>query len=635
MSEEKSTIPRRFSLKRRDFLKSSVAGAAGLALPAAAQEIPASQTGAGNENQDAAGHKVLPAPKIDTDPAPSTEFQTYERTGSDYMADVIKSLPIDYVCANPADMCGGIHESLTGPYGGNKNPEWLTCTHEEISVAMGHGYFKMENRVLAMTGHSTVGLMHATMAVYNAYCDRVPVYMVFGDSKLPTTHAALEPSAPVRDIVRWYTYPDTLAAFGENAVRAFSYCVTPPMMPVLVIADAQLQESPIKGKEPKIPRLTVPEPPSGDAASVEETARLLVQAKNPVLIPDRYARTQAGTDALVELAELLQAPVIDHAGRMNFPSHHPLNQSYTASRNQLIRDADVVLGLEYNMAGVADQTKGKTISIGADSLLTKSNYMDFLHYGPVDLAMAGDAQTTMPALIEAVKRQITSNQRVAAQARGSKLGDMSRETLEQARKDIAYGWDATPISTGRMSAELWEAIKNEDWSFVSYSRHFGFWPSRTWPMEKHYHWNGGPGGGGVGYNGPAALGAALANKKHGRLTVNIQCDGELMYTPGVLWTAAHHEIPILNVMHNNRGYVQELMYVQKVAARHNHLLAPGGVGLTLDNPNIDFTKLAQSMGMYAEGPITDPKDLGPALKRAVAVVKKGQPALIDVVTQPR
>jgi thiamine pyrophosphate-dependent acetolactate synthase large subunit-like protein len=139
----------------------------------------------------------------------------------------------------------------------------------------------------------------------------------------------------------------------------------------------------------------------------------------------------------------------------------------------------------------------------------------------------------------------------------------------------------------------------------------------------------------MGYNAPAAVGAALANRKHGRLTVNIQCDGDLMYANGVLWTAAHHRIPILNVMHNNRAYHQEMMHLQRMANRHNRGIDCVKIGTTLDDPNIDYAKLAQSMGVYAEGPISDPKDVGPALRRAVAVVKRGEPALLDVVTQPR
>jgi thiamine pyrophosphate-dependent acetolactate synthase large subunit-like protein len=191
------------------------------------------------------------------------------------------------------------------------------------------------------------------------------------------------------------------------------------------------------------------------------------------------------------------------------------------------------------------------------------------------------------------------------------------------------------VSTGRLCAEIWAQIKDEDWSLVSLLRHFSWWPLRLWPFDKHYQYIGIQGGGGVGYNAPASVGAALANKKHGRLSVSIQDDGDLLFGPTVLWTAAHHHIPLLSVMHNNRAYHEELMHVQRMANRHNRGIDRAHIGTTFENPTVDFAKLAQGLGVYAEGPITDPNEIAPALKRAIAVVKRGEPALVDVVTQPR
>jgi len=207
--------------------------------------------------------------------------------------------------------------------------------------------------------------------------------------------------------------------------------------------------------------------------------------------------------------------------------------------------------------------------------------------------------------------------------------------LDQAYKDATYGWDATPISVARMHAELWNQIRNEDWSFVSFSKYLSRWPQRLWNFDKHYQFIGGSGGLGMGYNAPAAVGAALANRKHGRLTINIQADGDLMYAPGVLWTAAHNRIPLLTVMHNNRAYHAEIMQFQMLACRHNRGIENGHIVTAIEDPYIDYAKLAQSMGMYAEGPITNPNDLGPAIRRAIAVVKRGEPALVDAVCQGR
>jgi acetolactate synthase-1/2/3 large subunit len=222
------------------------------------------------------------------------------------------------------------------------------------------------------------------------------------------------------------------------------------------------------------------------------------------------------------------------------------------------------------------------------------------------------------------------------EARGAKLAVEHQKSLDQARTDATYAWDASPVSTARLSAELWAQIKDKDWSLLSDVQPWvSNWPRRLWAFDKHYQFIGGAGGHGIGYGAPAAAGAALANRKHGRLSVAIQCDGDLMYAPGILWTTAHHGIPILSIMHNNRGYQQEHMHIQRMADRHDRGITRAGIGTTLVSPNIDYARLAQSMGVHAEGPITDPKDLGPAIRRAIEVVERGEPALVDVVTQPR
>jgi thiamine pyrophosphate-dependent acetolactate synthase large subunit-like protein len=187
--------------------------------------------------------------------------------------------------------------------------------------------------------------------------------------------------------------------------------------------------------------------------------------------------------------------------------------------------------------------------------------------------------------------------------------------------------------------EIWAQIKDLDWSLVAASGNVSNWPSRLWPMEKYYHWLGRSGGAGVGYGAPASVGAALANRDLGRFSVSIQADGDLMYAPGVLWTAARHKIPLLAVMHNNRGYHQEVMHVQRLSNFRNRVASLGNdmgpIGTRIENPDIEYHKLAESMGWWAKGPIKDPAQLGPAIKEAVAVVKSGQPALINVWTQPR
>ena len=178
-------------------------------------------------------------------------------------------------------------------------------------------------------------------------------------------------------------------------------------------------------------------------------------------------------------------------------------------------------------------------------------------------------------------------------------------------------------------------MKNEDWSLVSNDRYPSYWATRLWDFKKHYQYIGAQGAAGIGYGAPAAVGAALANRKHGRLSVNIQPDGDLNYAPAVLWTAAHHRIPLLTLMHNNRAYHQERMYLQMQGNKYNRGIDKADLGTALIDPDIDYASVAKGYGVYSEGPIRDPKELGPAIRRGIERAKKGEPVLLDVVTQPR
>ena len=636
-------------IQRREFLqKGALAGAA----------IVGSATAAGAQVQSPAPTTpVMTAAAEAAEPGEVQVLGENQRCGSDYMVDVFKSLGFEYVCANPGSSFRGLHESIIN-YGGNTSPELITCCHEESSVAMAHAYYKAEGKPIAVMAHGTVGLQHASMALYNAWCDRVPVYMVIGNYndaaiRRPAEwyHGVQDAAAMVRDFTKWDDTPWSLTHFAESAVRAYKLAVTPPMAPTVLVLDGILMEDGVpRDNRLPIPRLTIPAPPQGDSGSVEEVARLLVAAESPLLVADRLARTPNGMKLLIELAETLQAGVIDQGSRMNFPSRHRLNQTQRAAA--AVGEADVIVGLEVSdfwatVNTLRDQLHrstrriakptAKLITITTGDLYVRANYQDFRRLQDLDLAIAADGEATLPTLIDAVKRLATGDRKRVFQERGAKLAEASRAAAERSRVAASYAWDASPVSTARLSAEVWAQIRNEDWSLVSnyYTDANGGWPRRLWDFDKPYQWLGHAGGGGIGYGAPASVGGALANRRHGRLSVAIQTDGDFMYAPGVLWTAAHHRIPLLSVMNNNRAYHMELMHVQRMCNARNRGVDRGTIGSELTDPNIDYAKLAQSLGVYAEGPITNPADLGPALKRAIAVVKRGEPALVDVVTQVR
>src|SRR5215470_14012395 len=254
---------------------------------------------------------------------------------SDFMVDVIKTLDIKYCPSNCASSYRALHESLIN-YGGNKSPEFLTCMHEESAVGMAHGYFKVTGKPLMTLCHGTVGLQHAAMAVYNAWCDRVPVIVVGGNELdaahrplgVPTIHSAQDINALVRDFTKWDDTPVSLQHFAQSFVRAYKISMTPPYGPVAISLDAGLQQEPIRnnGEKLYIPRYVPTSPPQGDTGAVKEAARLLANAQNPVIVADRAARSENGMRLLVELAELLQAQVINQGGRMNFPKTHYLSR---------------------------------------------------------------------------------------------------------------------------------------------------------------------------------------------------------------------------------------------------------------------------------------------------------------------
>ena len=568
-------------------------------MPSAAAQEPAAQA-------PTAGAAAAPPSSAqlarDTSATPPTAqpVRFIENPQSDYMVDVIRALGFDLRGRQPGSSFEGLHESIIN-YGDNKSPEFLTALHEESSVAMAHGYAKVEGRPMLVLLHGVIGIQHGSMAVYNAYCDRVPIFMIAGvdvEGAVPA-HNATDMAAMTRGYVKWDYQPDNLAQFTNGMFRAFKLMMTPPMAPVLLIADSRIQKDAIS-QRPPIGKLVMPAAPAADIGSVREVARMLVGAQNPRVIAGRAVRTDAGLRQMVELADLLQMPVNVGGDRINFPSHHPLGGNGAGQ-------ADLLLMLEAGGGGGGAGADVKRISISTAEMLATANYNVLGNPVQADLVATGDPEATLPSLIEEVKKLMTAERRDAFEQRGKKHADANRQARQQFIDQARYGWDSSPISTARITAELWPLIKNEDWSLVSPANFFSSWPLRLWEMNRTYRYLGGQGGGGMGYGAPAAVGAALALRKHGRLPINVQCDGDLNYAPGVLWTAVHHQIPLLTIMHNNRGYHQEVMFVQQMCAVRNRGARNAHIGTTLSQPNIDYAQMARSYGMYQTGRSTTPR----------------------------
>lgn len=628
-------------VNRRGFLKGAALGTAALVTKPGLGEAAQTQTAR-------AVSAALPTAKelaAETEP-PSTDVEvlTEDHPGADFMVDVLKSLGLEYIAAMPASSFRGLHESIIN-YGGNKDPELLTCCHEESSVGIADGYARVAGKPMGVMMHPNVGIQHGSMNIYNAFAAATPVFMIVGNTvdaadRRPGAeweHSAVDPAALVRDFVKWDDAPGSLTHFAESAVRAYKIAMTPPMGPVLLSTDSGLQEAGMGNRQRlQIPKLNLTTPPAGDAGAVGEAARLLVAAENPVILGGEAIRTENGLKLLIELAETLQAPV--QGGKM--PTMHPLS----AGAN--VRTADVILGLQVpDFWGVVNRMSDqqvrkvssnlkpgtKLISISSRDLFLRSNTQYYQRFTDVDLPIGADPEATLPALIEACKRLITADRKRVFEERGKKLASAHDQAMQQARQAATYGWNATPISVARLQAEMWEVIKDKDWAGIAGGG------GRLWNADKFYRTLGGGGAGAVGSGLPVAVGAALGHKKYGRLAVGIQKDGDFMCAPGALWTAAHHRIPLLLAMHNNRAYHQEVMHIQRMGLRHQRgsFDKSAGIGTRIDDPPINYAMMAKSMGLYGEGPITNPSDLSPALRRAAEAAMKGEPALVDVVTQPR
>lgn len=511
---------------------------AAVAAAGAATTVPGTATAATSRVPAPKRRPSLQLAAAEAQPLAAEMPLTTTRTGSDYMVDVLKALNLEYIASNPGSTFRGLHESIIN-YGGNRQPEFLTCCHEESAIAIAHGYAKAAGRPMAALVHGTVGLQHGSMAIYNAYCDRVPILLMTGnavdaDKRRPGVewaHSVQDGASLVRDFTKWDDQPGSLISFGESLIRAHALAATPPMAPVLIVADTDLQEGPIADNQAiDVPKRTSIMAPIGDLNGAREAVELLATAENPVIIVDRYARTHTAMDLLVEFAELVQAPVCDLGSRMNFPNTHYLNQ--TARMRNLVAAADFILAIEpVDLWGATHRFRDqlfrswtggtkpnvKVAAIGMTDFLVKANYQDFQRYEAVDVAIAGDGEATMPFLIEALRRAIPADRKAAYAARAEKLRTIHAALLEQARNDAAYGWNASPISTARLCQEVWGAVRNSDWALVSETTFLGNWPKRLWAMDKPYSHIGGGGGAGVGYGLPAAVGAALAYRESGGL----------------------------------------------------------------------------------------------------------------------
>ena len=574
--------------------------------------------------------------------------------GSDVMADAISALKLPYLSLNPGSSYRGLHDSLVN-YADNVS-EMICCPHEKVAVGIAHGYAKASGKPMGVILHDVVGLLHGAMGIYYAYLDRVPVIVLGGagpavhDRRRPNIdwiHSADLQGNAVRDFTKWDHEPRAISDVPTTLARAYRVAMSEPRGPVYVALDAGLQEAPLEGEVtlPDFGRLGVPSGLGPDPEALRQMAGRLCSARRPVIIPGYAGRDPRAFGILTGLAELVGAGVDDTGIRLNFPNRHPLCVTGTDA----VERADCVLFLDVKDMGKPSQRLDSTtrtvtsrlapgttvLDMGFNDLGLSAWSEDYAAPVETDIQVTADTAVALPMLAEAC-REITATdsgerraERRAYAAELSRLHDARRESWAATAEREA---DMSPVAPSRLAAGVWEAISGHDWVLTAGTA--ADWARRLWDFDAPYRHPGGSLGTATQLG--ISLGVALAHRGTGRLVVDLQPDGDLMFDAGALWVAAYYRLPILVVMFNNRAYYNDWEHQERLARQRGTPVERAYIGMEIDQPAPDFAALARSFSWHAEGPVTDPGEVTAAVRRAAGhVLSTGTPALVDVVCQHR
>jgi thiamine pyrophosphate-dependent acetolactate synthase large subunit-like protein len=556
--------------------------------------------------------------------------------GSDVAAQALRAIGVPYIALNPGASFRGLHDSLVN-YLGNHDPQMLLCLHEEHAVAIAQGYAKVTGRPLAVAVHSNVGLMHATMAIFNAWCDRMPVVILGATGPVDAMkrrpwidwiHTARDQGALIRPYVKWDDQPATPGAAREALLRAHWHAVTAPQGPVYVNLDAEMQEMRLPAPLPPLdPARYLAKPAiAAPAAIVREAVTLLRGAQRPVILMGRVSRDITAWDARVALAEALGARVVtDLKVGAAFPTDHLLHVDAPGvflrpAVAAAIAGADVVLSLDYvDLAGTlkaacGGESAAKIIQVSLDHVLHNGWSMDHQGHPPVDLFIAATPDAVVPALLEAL---------------GPRAQDApyARRAFDFAPAPPADGL----IDTDQLALALRDALGDRSFSLAHLPLS---WNGASWPFRHPLDFLGADGGGGIGSGPGIAVGAALALRDSGRLAVAVCGDGDFMMGAMALWTAAHYRIPLLIVVTNNRSFYNDEMHQERVARMRDRPVENKWIGQRIADPDVDLAAIARAQGAQGFGPIARRDELGAVFAAAIAAVSAGGVAVVDVRVQP-
>jgi acetolactate synthase I/II/III large subunit len=572
--------------------------------------------------------------------------------GSDVMADAINAMGYRYVALNPGASFRGLHDSLVN-YSGN-SPELIQCLHENVAVGIAHGYAKATGEPMAVILHNVVGLLHGTMAIYYAYIDRVPMMILGGAGPMPLEkrranidwiHSANVQGNAVRDYTKWDDQPASIPSIAPTVARGHRVAMLQPQGPVYIAMDGWLQEQKLDApvEYPDFTRFPVPTSVGADEAALARLAEMLVDAQRPVIIPGYSGRSPDAFHQLVRLSEVTGAGVVDSHHRLNFPNRHPHN----VEGSPALGEADLVMFLDvkdmerptkttdYTTRKIVSQLRpdAKVVDLGFNDMAISSWTHDFASLEEVDLQVTADTTVALPRLVERCEELVKQETADRAEQRASQRTNLARlhdETWNRWRAGAREVWDESPVSTARLASDVWEEVKDYDWVLAPGTA--SEWAYKTWDLDKPYRHVGKTLGTGTQIS--LSIGVALAHRDAGRLVVDLQPDGDLLFDPQALWTAAYHKIPLLVVMFNNRAYYNDWLHQERMAKVRDTPIENAYLGMEIDKPAPDFAAIARAFGWHGDGPVADPDDIRPAVRRAIKVVmEERRPALVDVVCQ--
>jgi thiamine pyrophosphate-dependent acetolactate synthase large subunit-like protein len=556
--------------------------------------------------------------------------------GSDALASYLRDLGFDYIALNPGASYRGLHDSIVNLLG-NTAPRMLLCLHEEHAVAIAHGYAKVTARPMLVALHTNVGLLHASMAIFNAWCDRVPVVILGSNGPADAArrrpwidwlHTTADQAAPVRPFLKWDDEPRSVAAAAESLVRATALARQLPAGPTYVVFDAAMQEQPLAEGAEGVPSAVAAmdvRDPVPNSADLEELSDALSRAERPVILLGRGARTQDAWDARVSLAERCGARVVtDLRAGVNFPTDHPLHVgppglSLGPAAREALAAADLIVALgAIDLAGALRQAgsprAARVVSVTTDPYVHNGFTKD--HQAVPDGAqiLLGDPDQAVRDLADRLPDR-------AYPGSSAVPGAAAEESDDE-------GGPGLPI---RRLASVVEAVfRDTPTTFVRFP--IG-WPGDLVRLRGPLDYLGNDGGAGVGSGPGLAVGVALGLRDSDRLAVAVLGDGDFLMGCTALWTAAAEGLGLLVIVCNNRSYFNDELHQEHIARERGRPTENRWVGQRIDGPPVDVLAIAGAQGALVHGPVDDAAVLRDTLERASAQAREGRLVVVDVVVR--